>query len=260
MNITAATFFQEPIEFVGICKVYPPTVKEVVLNKNFPRFSQLLTISQEDLDDLFRKEKKDLSLIPNFGEKIEEEKITPFDFLMNNFLQEGPIKKIILEGFQFFTHDNISILPELEGIWFIDHLKKINKVEDFRILKKEDYPTFQNAIRAVLGQKLIDPIKDDEDPRIAHIKAKARERDRIKEKQEAKKEGAISLETFLSALCCMGIGITPLNIGEISYASARLLSRTYQEREKYGVDMQFIAGGADPKKMKIEYWIRNLKD
>jgi hypothetical protein len=62
-----------------------------------------------------------------------------------------------------------------------------------------------------------EPVNPNEDPRIARIKAKARERDRIKAKQ-GNKDG-ISLSTSLLAICCMGIGITPLNIGEMSYAS-----------------------------------------
>jgi hypothetical protein len=56
-----------------------------------------------------------------------------------------------------------------------------------------------------------------EDPRIARIKAKARERDRLKAKKGT--AGGISLHTCLVAICCMGIGITPLNIGEMSYAA-----------------------------------------
>ena len=62
-----------------------------------------------------------------------------------------------------------------------------------------------------------EPINPDEDPRIRRIKEKARERDRIKAKQGNK--GGISLDTCLTAICCMGIGITPLNIGEMSYAA-----------------------------------------
>jgi hypothetical protein len=49
------------------------------------------------------------------------------------------------------------------------------------------------------------------------MKRKARERDRIKAKSGSK--NGISLSTSLTAICCMGIGITPLNIGEMSYAS-----------------------------------------
>jgi hypothetical protein len=75
-------------------------------------------------------------------------------------------------------------------------------------------------VRVVCGDKETKkpaPIDPDEDPRIAEIKRRARERDRIKAKQGNK--NGISLNTCLVAICCMGIGITPLNIGEISYAS-----------------------------------------
>jgi hypothetical protein len=71
--------------------------------------------------------------------------------------------------------------------------------------------------------KPIEPIDPDEDPRIRRIKEKARERDRIKAKQ-GNKDG-ISLETCLVAICCMGIGLTPLNIGEMSYASVGVIMK-----------------------------------
>jgi hypothetical protein len=62
-----------------------------------------------------------------------------------------------------------------------------------------------------------EPVNPDEDPRIKAIKEKARARDRIKAKQASR--NGISLLTCMVAICCMGIGITPLNIGEMSYAS-----------------------------------------
>jgi hypothetical protein len=53
------------------------------------------------------------------------------------------------------------------------------------------------------------------------MKEKIRERDRIKAKAAAEGKGGngISLSTSLAAICCMGIGLTPLNIGELSYAA-----------------------------------------
>jgi hypothetical protein len=66
-----------------------------------------------------------------------------------------------------------------------------------------------------------EPIDPDEDPRIAEIKRRARERDRKKAKHASK--NGISLNTCLTAICCMGIGITPLNIGEMSYGAVGAL-------------------------------------
>ena len=88
------------------------------------------------------------------------------------------------------------------------------------LLTEEEYFDFQNAIREALGDKAKkppEPENPNENPIIARIKAKARERDRIKAKQHSK--DGISLDTTLVAICCMNLGITPLNIGEMSYAA-----------------------------------------
>jgi hypothetical protein len=114
-------------------------------------------------------------------------------------------------------------------------------------------------IRLVCGEKQVkppEPVDPNEDPRITRIKQKARERDRIKARNGAK-NGGITLDTCLVSICCMGIGITPLNIGEMSYASLFPLMNTYQNKEKYDVDIKAILAGADSKKIKPKYWIRN---
>jgi hypothetical protein len=116
-------------------------------------------------------------------------------------------------------------------------------------------------IRQGIGEKLVkppEPIDPDEDPRVRRIKELARERERIKKKRNSK--DGISLATCLTAICCMGIGITPLNIGEMSYAALNLLTRIYQEKEKYDIDIRSLLAGADKKKVKPKYWIRNLEE
>jgi hypothetical protein len=90
---------------------------------------------------------------------------------------------------------------------------------------------------------------------IAEIKRRARERDKIKARR-ASKDG-ISLSVCLVAICCMGIGITPLNIGEMSYASVGEIMKVMQEKEKYDIDIRSLLAGADSKKVKPKYWIRN---
>jgi hypothetical protein len=87
------------------------------------------------------------------------------------------------------------------------------------------------------------------------MKELARKRDAIKAKQGSK--DGITLTTSLVAICCMGIGITPLNIGELSYASIGPIMNTMQEKEKYDIDVRSLLAGADSKKVKPKYWIRN---
>ena len=104
-------------------------------------------------------------------------------------------------------------------------------------------------------EKLPEPVDPNENPMIAEIKRRARERDKIKARR-ANKDG-ISLPTCLVAICCMGIGITPLNIGEMSYASVGEIMKVMQEKEKYDIDIRSLLAGADSKKVKPKYWIRN---
>ena len=55
----------------------------------------------------------------------------------------------------------------------------------------------------------------------------------------------------------MGIGLTPLNIGEMSYAAIGPIMAMMQDKEKYDVDIRSLLAGADSKKIKPKYWIRN---
>jgi hypothetical protein len=83
----------------------------------------------------------------------------------------------------------------------------------------------------------------------------------LKAKQTAKGKGeGITLYTTLVSICCMGLGITPLNIGEMSYVALEAILRKYQEKEKYELDIDSLLAGADSKKVKPKYWIRNFED
>ena len=105
-----------------------------------------------------------------------------------------------------------------------------------------------------MGEDPVEPPDPTLHPKIRRMKALARYRDKIK----AKKGMGINLLTTLVSICCMGIGITPLNIGELSYASLSTLMHIYQEKEKYEIDIRSLQAGADAKKIKPKYWIRNL--
>ena len=121
------------------------------------------------------------------------------------------------------------------------------------IINKDNFFDFQNMIRSSIGQNKEQQIDKDEDPRVKRIKAKARYRDRLK----AKRSESPTLGTYLVAICCMGIGLNPLNIGEISYASVNYLINMYQQKEEYSINIRSMLAGA--KDVKLKNWIRNLK-
>ena len=247
-------FLKLPKDFKDKCKIYPPSIKEVVENKKFPQYRHLLTITQEELEDEFLNQKKDKeaeNIIP-----------TPLEFLLSTCYHNKEIEQIANEAFLFFIKQPVTFLYDRKEI-LIGNLEEIIKnsssLEDLnkiKIIKEDEYFDFQNAIREAIGEKAVKPPDPDEDPRVKRIKAKARYRDKIK----AKKDMSISLGTLMASICCMGIGINPLNVGELSYASVNPLIETYQEKEKYETDVKALIAGADSKKIKLKYWIRNLDE
>ena len=164
-------------------------------------------------------------------------------------------------AFKFFCKTDIGFLFEEKKIIIgsIEELvQTITDVNEIQYLTEEEFFDFQNMIREACGdkpEKPPEPENPNEDPRIRRIKDLARKRDKIKAKQNSK--NGISLDTCLVAICCMGIGITPLNIGEMSYASVGEIMKVMQNKEKYDIDIRSLLAGADSKKVKPKYWIRN---
>ena len=64
----------------------------------------------------------------------------------------------------------------------------------------------------------------------------------------------------MTSICCMGIGLNPLNIGEMSYVAMNALLDQYQAKEKYEIDIDSLLAGANSKKVKPVYWIKNLEE
>ena len=240
----------EPLNFKGKLKIYPPTVEQVVTNPNFGAFYKVLTMTQEDIRDEVKDKLAEGEVAP-----------TPFEYLVLSCQYVNGFSTILRSAFQFFCQTDIGFLFDEKKIIIgnVEELiQKIDNVKEIQYLEENEFFDFQNMVREACGDKPAkppEPENPNEDPRIRRIKEKARERDRIKAKQ-ANKNG-ISLNTCLVAICCMGIGITPLNIGEMSYASVGEIMKVMQEKEKYDIDIRSLLAGADSKKVKPKYWIRN---
>ena len=246
-------FLCEPVQFKPGIKIYPPTVRDVITNNHYGVFGKLLTYSQEDIEDEFLEAKKTLEKYP-----------TPIEFMLNNAYHNKEYHTLCREAFKFFVHEEVTFLYEQKLIVIgslEEVLKNAKSMDDLILIKEEEFFTFQNIIRECIGKKPIEPYVENENPAIAEIKRKARRRDRLKEKQAAKgKGGGISLYTMMVSICCMGLGITPLNIGEMSYVAFESIMHKYQEKEKYDLDIRSLLAGADSKKVKPQYWIRNFED
>lgn len=226
--------------------VYPPTLNDSLNNPNFTQWEGLFTTSQEELEDSIHEHN------PSYDGPIP----TPWLFLLGSAYEDKEFENTIREAFRFFLHEEITILYENQVIVLgnlEEELTKVSSAEELRIIDEEEFFNLQNTVRTSLGIAPIEKPDPDESPRIKRMKAKARLRDRVK----AKKGMGLSLGDSLVSICCMGIGLTPLNIGEISYAALGKIIDRYQKKEAYETDIQSILAGADAKKIHPKYWITN---
>jgi hypothetical protein len=241
----AAFLVGEGLEFNDILTVYPPTIKDVSAKRHFPLWVKILTTSQEEVQD---------ELVEKLDKK--EKFPTPLEFLLVNAYQSAEYRQIAVEAFNFFIREPVQFIYDKKLILIGDleeQLSAAQTLNDLRYLNEENFFDFQNMVRVSMGEKTVERPNPKEDPRVSRIKAKARYRDKIKQKQGL----GISLETLIVSISCMGLGINPLNIGELSYAAIGPLLRTYQEKEKFDMDVRSLQAGADKKKVKPKYWIRN---
>ena len=243
-------FLGLPIKFKDVCEIFPPTVNDVVGNDKFSIYSTIFTLTQEDLDNIYLKDET-VKQVP-----------TPFQYLMMNYYSEEEMRGYIKEAFNFFIHEPVTIVPEIEMLLIgksEDELDPDVDLESPRLITEDIFFDFQNHIRMVMGQKPVETPKEEEedlDPRIKRWKMKIKESEKIINAKKSKT--APTLGTLLAAICCMGIGLTPLNIGEISYACVQWLIAMYQQNEEYDIDIKALLAGADSKKVKPKYWIKNL--
>ena len=68
--IDPVVFIGEPVSFLGLCYIYPPTIKEVLTNEKYGVFTKVLTLSQEEIQNNANKN----------GEQIN---LTPLEFLLS---------------------------------------------------------------------------------------------------------------------------------------------------------------------------------
>ena len=243
-------FIGAPVQFKPGVNIYPPKVKEVVSSPGYNSFSRVLTYSQEEIEDIYVKEKKDLDSFP-----------TPLEFLLNNCYHNKDYEIICKKAFQFFLKSEVEFLYDKKAILIgriEDVLKELTSIDQIVMVCEEEFFDFQNLIRMATNQKIVEPPNPNEHPKIKAMKAKARYRDKVKAQQAAK--NGMDLFTIMTSICCMGIGISSLNIGEMSYVAMQAILSQYQEKEKYSMDIDSLLAGADSKKIKPKYWIRNLDE
>lgn len=228
------------------CLVYPLTVKEVI-GMGLERYREelnLLVLTSYDLYDYYKKK----------GIKVEPD-INVFKNIMDSCTNDEKFLLDFETAFSTFIREQVRVLPELGVIL-------VGEDSDRRFITEDLFYTFQDIIRAQNHIKEVERPPENESAIARKFRLKREEVERAK-KRKSEKEGTEDGATFhdlISSLCVYNIGINLQNVGDMTiYAFYEFLERA-QEKDKYEFDMRQILAGANPKKVKPQFWIRNLKN
>ena len=247
MSVSASVFIGSPLKHRAF-SVYPPTVGDMLEDHFMNEYSRLLTVSQEDIWD----DRQDRGL------PIDEDCPTPFDVLMTQLGNpEDPSSALIRAGFEKLTRESVIISPvhkiiifESEGWEQVEDLQDAHCIAD-----NETYFDFQNMVRQAFGEEMIPPPEVEENPRLAALKAKMRRGKRLL--KTAKRPNGLSFSTSLNVLCHLNLGLNPINLRQLPYASVGPLIEMGVNKERFITDSTALAAHADPKKIKPKSWIKN---
>lgn len=231
-----------PTQIGNICKVYPVTVREIATigAKNFYSYLNLFTLDKEDIDEFLQQQGI-------------EERLTPFQFTLINANEDQQYLVNLQKAFEFFLHeDQITILIDNEAIVLGD-------ISEERLLMEEDFNTVcaiiteQNMVhKASAEERMNNP----SDAKAAQIIKKIKEGRKIREK---KNDSNLNFIDLVASLAAKGNGLNAFNVWDLTYYAFNDQFKRMQMIEQYDNARQSILAGADPKKVKIEYWLRPIE-
>ena len=91
-------FLGYPIDFKDICQIYPPTVNDVIGNKDFSIYQSLFTMTQEELEDAYGQDER-IKQVP-----------TPFQYLLMNYYQDEIIREKIHDAFRLLWYQSLKFV------------------------------------------------------------------------------------------------------------------------------------------------------
>ena len=119
--------------------VYPPAVEDILSNMYFGVYRQLLTTSQEEIEDMYVEKKKDL-----------KDLVTPLEYLFEMLSDDGSeemkeqkkqVYDLLKNAFKFFLHEEVFFAPDKKMIFVGDvkeQLQKAKSVHDLKIITEEE--------------------------------------------------------------------------------------------------------------------------
>lgn len=241
-NIELSLLRGKPFQFSQEIFIYSPTIAEIEEFGEEKFFSAIngLTLTQLEADAFLENRKLNINL-------------TAMQLFFEFMRQESERTKteLVLE---LLTHNKVVILPEYYCIILGANDSDSNELSDENVITKDDFYSFQNAIRKALGRAI--SIEEDlstiTDPKILAIKKKLRQGEiaRAKAKAQQNSQGENCAKITLNDMILSIVVYTGLTIDEVFSYSYFALCNLYdriRDKELYNEETIFMSQGVKIK-------------
>jgi len=241
-------FIGEGVDFQGICKIYSPTVREILTNYLIFLLLQDIFIKNQDKinEELLEKDQNTIEFP------------TPYE-LLTKICEEKENQLLVLQCLNFLTHEeNWIYLKELKKFTLIKDKDNVD-VDNLQYLDENNYFTFQNLIRGALGFKLVEEQEDlsDKPEGLKKLIAKRAAAKRMYEKAKEKSNqgNILSFDELIETICLMECGVTPFNVGDLTLSAFQDLIKHYQNKQAYEIGIRSLQAGAKKSDVKLKNWL-----
>ena len=212
--------------------------------KNFYSYLNIFTLNKEDVDEYFASQTME-----------EKPDLTPFQILLVMTQVDPQYLQTVQEAFKLFLHETkIVFLRQNEAI-------VLGEREENRIITNESFEVIKQVVEAanILDTQSADARMDNpSDAKAAQIIKKLKEGRKMREK--AKNNSDLSFSDLVASLAAGGNGLNILNVWDLPYYAFNDQFKRMQMKEEYENTYKSLLAGADPKKVKIRYWIDTIQD
>lgn len=229
-----------PSSLKGVCEVYPSMMRDYL--KNTTQFSGrlgILLLTETEISELIKKKS---------NKEVPVDEIRILDFLLQSAEHDDNFLLDLQEAFSTFIKEDIFILPSY-------HAVVVGPPEEKRWITEKNFSDFQTILRVQNRKEVPEPPPENESAIARKMRLKREMREAVKRKQQQKQGEEQDLAELLEIAETFGINYMEKSV----YAFHGLVQR-FKRKEKWEQDLAMLCAGADPKKMKIEYWGDSSKE
>ncbi len=255
MNLTDADTLKflkgSPIFLEDICAIYPPKLGEVI-DLGYDKFQSILSIltATKPLEKSKDSETNELM-----------EQLTDFQFILFMASIDAKMNKEFKEGFQFFTHEDVTITANPPAIF-------VGPIAEQRVINETQFYDFQHVMRRmnfleVEGEEII--IYPDDPPATKRLKLKMRENRekvrRAKAKKNSQEKGSdMKLSDLVASMTINDCGLNISNIWDITYYAFHDQLKRMGWRDQFNINQKAALAGAKINKSQLKHWMRPIAD